>query len=116
MQINISIKGIILSVWVIFSVGYISWDLYSEVKLNAMKSAYTQWQTDVVTSLFKEVDAAWCQKPITVNLGAQKVDLVNMTCLQSKSWTWANAQNTTEPQSQPTQQAPAINPTPAPGN
>lgn len=97
MQINISLKWVLLTLWIIFSIAYIWWDLYSEIRYKAMNAAYTQWQTDVVTSLFKEIENVGCQKPVTVNLWAQKVDLINVQCLQwqaqssqSSVGTWAN--------------------------
>lgn len=85
MQINLSLKSILVFLWILFSIGYIVWDQYVEIRVKIANMSYTQGQTQVVESIMAEVKKVWCEKPITINYWQEKVELINMDCLKQQS-------------------------------
>lgn len=81
MQINLNVKSVLVFIWIIFSLWYICWDLYWDLKNNVMKNGFVQWQTKIMEDIFAEVQRVGCEKPVTLNYVNQKVDLVNLTCI-----------------------------------
>jgi flagellar basal body-associated protein FliL len=77
-----SILIIVLLVWVVFSLIYIGYDVWTDFKVSQMNRAYQQGRTETVNSLISRANQD-CQ-PFSVNAGDNKVDLINVQCLQQQ--------------------------------
>lgn len=79
------IKGnifkIILCVWIILSVVYIGYDLWSDFRTKAINQAYLAGKNDTISQLFKEAERPECQ-PISVYNNEKQIQLINVTCLK----------------------------------
>lgn len=78
---KINWKATLLTLWVVFSFLYISWNMYENFKMNVMQNAYIAGQNDTVTKLLEQASNKEC-KPFNVYAGDKKADLINITCLQ----------------------------------
>jgi flagellar basal body-associated protein FliL len=77
-----SILLIVLLVWVVFSLIYIGYDVWSDFKVSQMNQAYQQGRVETVNNLIGRANQD-CQ-PFSVNSGENKVDLINVQCLQQQ--------------------------------
>ncbi len=68
-------------VWIILSVLYIWYDVWSDFKVNMMQSSYQKWVTDTLGQVIAESEK-WCTW-FDVNLVDKKATLVNTKCLES---------------------------------
>ncbi|MDD5377209.1 MAG: hypothetical protein PHH16_03765 [Candidatus Gracilibacteria bacterium] len=78
---KINWKSVLLTLWVVFSFLYISWNMYENFKMDVMQNAYIAGQTDTVNKLLDQASNKEC-KPFNVYVGDKKADLINVTCLQ----------------------------------
>ncbi len=95
---------IVLVVWAIFAALYIAYDVYLGIRFGLMAQSYQSGQSDTVAKLITEVTKE-C-KPVPVNLGENKVDIINVACLQSAS-TPITPSPTTPPSGAPLSPSPA---------
>ncbi len=77
---NKNISKIILIIWVIFSIGYICWDIWSDFKLKEMNQAYQQGRVDTISTLIEQ--AGQCNA-IPVSSGTTTIRVVNVDCLET---------------------------------
>ena len=77
-----NILKFILVLWMVFSVGFIGWSLWNNLRNQLINLAYQQGVTDVVNQLIADAEKSYC-KPIPVFNQASKkqVNLVNADCL-----------------------------------
>lgn len=78
---KINWKATFLTLWVVFSFLYISWNMYENFKMNVMQNAYIAGQNDTVNKLIEQATNKEC-KPFNVYAGDKKADLINVECLQ----------------------------------
>ncbi|EKD44588.1 MAG: hypothetical protein ACD_71C00087G0003 [uncultured bacterium (gcode 4)] len=78
---TINWKATLLTLWVIFSFAYITYNMYDNFKTNVIQNAYLAGQNDTVKALITQAENKEC-KPFNVYAGDKKVDLINVTCLQ----------------------------------
>lgn len=78
---KLPIKSILIWFWIIVSILYIWYDLYSKFKLNIVQNSYQSWINDAVSSLLKESKNEKCQA-FDVYSWENKVTLINVDCLQ----------------------------------
>ena len=73
---------LMLVLWLIFSSGYIAWNIWSGFRFNLINQAYQQGVADAVNQLIGEAENTDC-KPVHIFNKEQKKDiqLVNMNCL-----------------------------------
>ena len=81
---KINWKATLLTIWVVFSFLYISWNMYENFKMSVMQNAYVAGQNDTVAKLIEQASNKEC-KSFNVYAGDKKVDLVNVACLQQAS-------------------------------
>ncbi len=91
---NIPYKTIILYAWVVFSVIFIAWVFYNYITSYLMWNAYTAGQNDTIATLISQAQNKEC-KPFNVYAWNNKVDLINVACLQQAAPQWNT--NTTTP-------------------
>lgn len=72
--------------WIVLSIVYIWYDLFSKFTMNVMQKSYVSWQTDTINSLITEAKKE-C-KPFEVYSWEKKVALINVECLQTNTGTW----------------------------
>lgn len=79
----LKLGGIILLVlWIIFSLVYISLDKYNEYITRQMSSAYQAGLLDAGLSILKQAEQC---EPFSVSVDEQRVDLINTACLSDGS-------------------------------
>jgi hypothetical protein len=88
-----SVLLIVLLVWLVFSLIYIGYDVWTDFKVGQMNQAYQQGRVETVNNLINRANKD-CQ-PFSVNSGENKVDLINVQCLQQQQ---GNAQQQQAPQ------------------
>jgi hypothetical protein len=76
------ILNIIFLLWLIFSLGYIINDLWSDFKVVKLNQAYQQGRIDTINELIRQ--AQTCQQ-FPVFSGEKRVNLINIDCLKSES-------------------------------
>ena len=86
MQITFLSKSFFLklfvALWMVFSVGYIGWNIWGSVKNGLMGQAYQQGVTDVINQLIQTAENNNCKAIPIFNKDQKKsVELVNATCL-----------------------------------
>lgn len=72
--------------WIVLSIAYIWYDLFSKFTMNVMQKSYVAWQTDTVNSIITEANK-WCDG-FNVFSWDKKVTLINVECLQTNTGTW----------------------------
>lgn len=76
-----NILKIILYTWIILSIVYIGYDVWSDFKTNTINQAYLAGKNDTISQLFKEAEKPECQ-PITVTNNEKQIQVINVACLQ----------------------------------
>ena len=72
----------LLILWVIFSVGYIGWNLWNNYRNQLGNQAYLQGVTDTVNGLIKEAEKDGCQPVSVYNQQDKKeIKLINIKCV-----------------------------------
>lgn len=74
-------KKIALVFWVTLSTLYIAYDIFDNFKNVVLQNVYTSGQTDTIAKLIEQASNKEC-KPFSVYIRDNKVDLVNVACLQ----------------------------------
>lgn len=84
---NSSNKGalillIVLLAWAVFSLVYIGYDTWTDFKAGQMNQAYQQGRVDTVNNLISRAQKD-CQ-PFSVNSQNNKINLIDVSCLQQQ--------------------------------
>ena len=79
--VNLTWKGTLLGLWVVFSICYIAFDVYSAVRYGLMATSYQQGQKDTILAIISGASDKEC-KTVPLFAGDQKVNLVNVDCLK----------------------------------
>jgi len=74
------ILNIVLLIWIIFSVIYILYDVWSDFKLKALNQAYQQGRADTINALIQQAEKC---DPIPVLSGEKKIEVINVNCLKT---------------------------------
>ncbi|MFN3302044.1 MAG: hypothetical protein ACK413_03405 [Patescibacteria group bacterium] len=75
------ILNLLLVLWVLFSLGYIGWDIFNKFKFRVFQAGYQQALTDSVKSIIQQAEK--CQT-VSVFEGGKRVDLISINCLQKQ--------------------------------
>jgi hypothetical protein len=79
---NRPVLKIVLIVWVVFSVLYIGYTQYNYFTSYVAQSSYEKGISDAVTQVLQQSQK--CQ-PFPVNMGNNKVQLINIDCLKQQA-------------------------------
>jgi hypothetical protein len=90
-----SISATLLVLWIVFSVCYIGYDLWQEIKQLPVEQAYNNGKADTLSAV---VSNAQTCTPMTVNSALGSAQLVNVACLQQAQAKAAEKPATTEPE------------------
>ena len=85
MNINFSKKTILcffVFLWVVFSVVYILWDVWSDFQEGKIVQSYQQGRTDTINALITEAEK--CQ-PFSVFSAEKQIQLMNLECQQGSA-------------------------------
>lgn len=74
--------NILVWLWIVLSISYISYDLFSKYTINIMQRSYVSGQTDTINSLIAE-STKGCDW-FNVFSWEKKVMLINVECLKTK--------------------------------
>jgi len=74
------ILNIVLILWIIFSVIYILYDVWSDFKLKVLNQAYQQGRADTINALIQQ--AGTCDS-IPIFSGEKKIEVINVECLKT---------------------------------
>ena len=74
-------KTILLTLWVIFSFAYISYNMFDNFRNQVLQNAYMTGKAETVNALITQAENKEC-KPFNVYIENKKVDLINVACLQ----------------------------------
>jgi len=83
MEITLSKKTILhlfVFLWIVFSITYIAWDLWSDFKNIQILNAYERGRTDTINQLIQEAEK--CQ-PFPVFSAEKEIQLISMDCLEA---------------------------------
>lgn len=75
-----TILHILVLLWIIFSVAYIIWDLWSDFKNVQILNAYEQGRIDIINTLMQEAEKC---EPIPIFSGEKEIQLVDIDCLET---------------------------------
>lgn len=81
MEIALSKKTIFhlfIFLWIVFSVVYIAWDLWSDFKNVQMFRAYEQGRADMVSALIQETERC---EPVEVRGSEKQISVIGVHCL-----------------------------------
>lgn len=74
--------------WVIFSIAYIAWDLWTDFQKDQLSVAYSQGYqqavNDTVNQAMTQAENEKCE-PFTIYNKEKKVDVINTKCLAQQS-------------------------------
>jgi hypothetical protein len=70
---------IVVSVWIVFSLVYIGYDMWSDFKTGKLTDAYQQGRVDTITALITQTETS-CN-PVSVSSGTKQISVVNVSCL-----------------------------------
>ncbi len=71
-----------LIIWFIATTGYVAYDQYLGYKVRGMQAAYEQGITDATKKLFEKSQDGQCKEAVTITLGENKLELIDVKCLQ----------------------------------
>ncbi len=74
-------QQIVIGIWLVFSVLYVIYDIWTGFKVGILENSYTAGKTDTARALIEQAENPDC-KPFNVYVGSKKVDLINIRCLQ----------------------------------
>lgn len=72
----------VLIIWFIATTGYVLYDQYLGYKVRGMRAAYDQGVNDAAKQIFDKSQATQCKEALTVTLGENKLELIDVKCLQ----------------------------------
>ncbi len=79
MGTKVSVKKIILIVWVVFSILYVAYNEWSRFSTFVMQQSYSRGIQDAIGKVLEESKNC---KGFPINLGDKSVTLVNVECLK----------------------------------
>lgn len=85
MKTKIKLKYVgctVVIIWIIFSVGYITYDQWNSFKEGALQGAYYAGRADCVNDMIAEVKKSSCNS-ISISNDTEKVDVINIQCLSN---------------------------------
>ena len=82
----------VLIIWFIAATGYVAYDQYLGFKVRGMQAAYQQGITDAAKQIFDKSQAGQCKEAVTITLGENKLEFIDVKCLQSAPTTDAQPQ------------------------
>ncbi|MEW5907864.1 MAG: hypothetical protein AB1643_01640 [Patescibacteria group bacterium] len=74
------ISHLIVLIWIIFSLIYIVYDVWSDFKSKQLNQAYQQGKIDTINTLIKEAEQC---NPLPVFSDEKQIQLINVSCLQA---------------------------------
>ena len=76
------ILKLLLVLWLVFSFGYISWSIFTNVRNKLMTQVYQQGVADTVNQLIEQAENKDC-KPLSIFNKEEKknIELINTACL-----------------------------------
>jgi len=74
------ILNIVLVIWIVFSVGYILYDIWSDFRFKALNEAYQQGRIDTINSLVQQAEKC---EAIPIFSGEKSVKVINVDCLRT---------------------------------
>lgn len=74
-------KTALLTIWVVFSFVYISYNMFDSFRNQVLQNAYMTGKADTINALIAQAQDKEC-KPFNVYSGDKKADLINVVCLQ----------------------------------
>lgn len=95
------IKSAVL-IWIVVSVVYIGYDTWRDYQIRGVQQAYQAGLTDATKQIIEKSNAGQCKEPVAVSLGENKIDFIDVKCLQQPA-----AQGQQGAQGQTTAPAPA---------
>lgn len=75
------ISTVLLVIWIVFSVLYVGYDLWQEIKQLPVEQAYSKGKTETLNALVSNSQTC---KPVNVQSQAGTAQLINVACLQQK--------------------------------
>ena len=75
------ISTVLLIMWIVFSVLYVGYDLWQDIKKLPVEQAYTRGKTETLNALVTNSQAC---KPVNVQSQAGTAQMINIACLQQK--------------------------------
>ena len=78
--LNNTFLKVIFIVWIVFSIGYICWDLWSDFKFGQLAQIYQQGRVDTINTLIEQVKGC---NPVPITSGTNQVQVLNYSCLDS---------------------------------
>lgn len=73
---------IFMAAWIIFSIGYVSYDQWTDFKINYAQKSYLSGKAETVQALMEQALNKEC-KPFDAYIEENKVTLINTACLQA---------------------------------
>ncbi len=81
---------VIIWIWILISVVYIWWDVYSNFKTDIIENSYIAGQNDTINTLIQQGQT--CQI-IEVAIDDKIVNLINVDCIQTENNQTDSAEN-----------------------
>ena len=76
------VAQVVIALWIIFSIGYISYDQWNSYKEAALQRAYDSGIKNCVDSFLSEVKRSKCEPVRVFNSdNTEKVDVINIQCI-----------------------------------
>lgn len=82
-------------IWILASAVYIGYDTWNDYKIRGIQQAYQAGIDDSTRQIFEKNKASQCKQPIEISFQGDKLDLIDVMCLQQQS------QGTTQSQAAP---------------
>lgn len=76
---------LLLILWLIFSAGYIAWNIWGNIRDKLLTQAYLQGVNDTVNNLITEAEKTECQPISIFNKEAKKeIQVINIKCITNQ--------------------------------
>jgi hypothetical protein len=85
MEINLSKKtvfSILIFFWIVFSITYIIWDVWTDFKQGGMIAAYERGRMDTISILISEAEKC---EPVSVVGEEKEISVIALDCLTENS-------------------------------
>jgi len=73
-----TILHLFIFLWIVFSVVYIAWDLWSDFKNVQMVQVYEQGRIDTISALIQEAEKC---EPVLVTGAEKQISIISVHCL-----------------------------------
>lgn len=94
------IKSAIL-IWIVGSAVYIVFDTWNDYKIRGVQQAYQAGVNDTTKQIFEKSQALQCKEALVVTSGENKMELVDVKCLQQPGSPTEGQPQAAEQQAQP---------------